>query len=265
MMCLAMLLLSPEALQAPGASFGTAYKGCYQNCSDDSGNTSWWPYEEEVEVFSHVCDGVAVHTSRELRQVSPESVCVMDHLWIGSDWPGFQDSRLRYYIDGETTASVDFPFGLGNGSPHLDASEPPWSAGALFGRTGQPSGIFNTFPIPFGRSVRVVVELRTTVPKENRTHERTPFWIIVRGWRSPNGVPLPGSLGPLPPTARMRVSETSDQLLNWQQTVSLGQSTAATSIVFLTSLDISAPTYIGFLEGCFRAQVVGWSGSRLVR
>eukprot|EP00966_Prymnesium_polylepis_P261944 6051113-Prymnesium_polylepis.1 len=189
------LLSLASAIQPPGASFGTAYKACYNNCSDASGNTSFWKFDEEIQVFEHFCDATG------------DGVCIMNHFWVGANWPGLENSRLRYYVDSEAKASVDIPFGLGNGSPHVDEAQPPWSAGALFGRTGQPTGIFNTYPIPFASHVRITVELLTSVPAANRTTDRTPFWIIVRGWRSPHGVALPGSIGILPAGARLRVYE----------------------------------------------------------
>lgn len=154
------LLLSSIArspLEMPlGASFGTAYKACYgaplssHKCVDADGNLTQWPFDKELEVFQHTCDK---------SEWNPDSVCVMNHFWCGGGWPGYENSRLRYYVDGEEKASVDIPFGLGHGSPYVDVEEPAWSAGALFGRSGQPSGIFNTYPIPFESSVRVTVEV----------------------------------------------------------------------------------------------------------
>ena len=51
-------------------------------------------------------------------------------------------------------------FSSGGAQRSFDKGDGPWSAGASFGKTGQPSGIFNTYPIPFG-NVTVTVELRT--------------------------------------------------------------------------------------------------------
>ena len=150
-----------SAIEMPGASFGTAYKACYgaplsgHSCLDAEGNVTLWPFDVELEVFRHKCD----------ESSNPDSVCVMNHFWCGGDWDGYEKSRLRYYIDGEDEASVDIPFGLGHGSPYVNAEEPAWSAGALFGRTGQPSGIFNTYPIPFASSVRVTVEVSVTLER----------------------------------------------------------------------------------------------------
>ena len=82
-----MILLSwvTALVQSPGSSFGIAYKGCYQNCSDETGVTSWWPYDQEIEVFAHVCrPELGTAWFRILSGSYPEGVCLMSHLWLGS-------------------------------------------------------------------------------------------------------------------------------------------------------------------------------------
>ena len=64
----------------------------------------------------------------------------------------FSHASIRYYVDGEVNASVNLPFGLAHGSNMAD-DDGPWSAGAQFGKTGQPSGIWNTHKVPFQRCV----------------------------------------------------------------------------------------------------------------
>lgn len=34
---------------------------------------------------------------------SSASLCVMRHFWSGGSWPGYQYTRLRYYVDGGKT------------------------------------------------------------------------------------------------------------------------------------------------------------------
>jgi hypothetical protein len=64
------------------------------------------------------------------------------------------------------------------------------------GRTGQPSGIYNTFPIPFGRGIRV------TAQRAKESPDGAPFWWILRGTEN-----LPVTLAgvPLPAQARLRL------------------------------------------------------------
>ena len=153
-----LLLLAPGSRAAlmHGPSFGTAHKGCWTPPScGGPGATGCackpFPQAVEVPVFNHTCnqeDGTST------------TICLMQHLWTGGSDTPFQlygSYRVRYYVDGETTASVNIPVGMGTGEPYMDDSG-PWSAGSAFGKTGNPSGTFNNFPVPFNRSINVTVE-----------------------------------------------------------------------------------------------------------
>ena len=50
---------------------------------------------------------------------------------LGGNWQGYENNILRYYVDGETEASVEYPFGLGHGSTMAD-NDAPWSAGGTY-------------------------------------------------------------------------------------------------------------------------------------
>ena len=151
----------------------------------------------------------------------------------------------------------------------------PWSAGGAFGKTGQPSGIFNTYHIPFQASVTVTVELRTTpttpaslaspaspaaTPREapHRPQKTTSFWIVLRGHRIPGtGFSLPGSGLTLPANAKLKTSETHAVVLTQGKELALFDSSAANGAVYMAAMDVRSqgdlfnrPT---FLEGCFRA------------
>merc|ERR1711920_1182926 len=95
--------------------------------------------------------------------------------------------------------------GIGHGQPYND-DDGPWSAGVAFGKTGQPSGTFNNFAIPFQKSITITVELLGPSPS-------TAFWIIVRGRTvhtdsSIGGLAVPGtSTWDMPLNARLRTVE----------------------------------------------------------
>lgn len=147
----------------------------------------------------------------------------MQHMWTGGAWNGYELSRVRYYVDGETTASVDIPIGMGTGQPY-DDDDGPWSAGVAFGKTGKPSGTFNTFAIPFQKSIMVTVELLGEKPS-NR------FWIILRGRAIPEGsnVPIPGTATwDIPTSARLRTVENAGVALEPAQFLTLWNSSAPT-------------------------------------
>jgi hypothetical protein len=69
----------------------------------------------------------------------------------------------RYYVDGETTASVELPYGLAHGvggmweGPQQNESvgarcdrgdcAAPWAAGATFGHSATTGSLFDTFRV----------------------------------------------------------------------------------------------------------------------
>ncbi len=97
----------------------------------------------------------------------------LTHMWFGGDWPGYHHTRIRVYVDGEGEPSIDMELGLGHGCGFGDNGA-PWG-GAKLGKTGHPSGLYNTYKIPFGECVRVTAQRAPDSP------DGAPFWWIVRG------------------------------------------------------------------------------------
>ena len=93
-------------------------------------------------------------------------------MWFGGDWPGYEKTRIRVYVDGERTPSIDMEMGLGHGVGFGEAAA-PWGAARL-GKTGHPSGVYNAYRIPFGSGVRVTAQRPEGLPD-------AAFWWIVRG------------------------------------------------------------------------------------
>ena len=94
-------------------------------------------------------------------------------MWFGGDWPGYEKTRVRVYVDGETTPSIDMELGLGHGDGFPDGNA-PWGS-ARMGKTGNKSGLYNTYRIPFGRHIRVTGQRHPEGPAESA------FWWIIRG------------------------------------------------------------------------------------
>ncbi len=118
----------------------------------------------------------------------------LTHMWFGGNWPGYERTRIRVYVDGEARPSIDMELGLGHGYGFGDAAA-PWGCSRL-GKTGHPSGVYNTYRIPFGKGVRV------TAQRAEGSPDGAPFWWIVRGTEN-----LPVTLGGvrLPDGARLRL------------------------------------------------------------
>ena len=118
----------------------------------------------------------------------------LTHAWFGGDWPGYERTRIRVYVDGEREPSIDMLLGLGHGNGFGDPTA-PWGSAKL-GKTGHPSGLYNTYKIPFGTGVRI------TAQRDKDSPDGAPFWWIVRGTEN-----LPISIAGvrLPDAARLKL------------------------------------------------------------
>jgi len=117
--------------------------------------------------------------------VAPGDYGVLTHVWITYPVklePGVivryfshHDQSLtplnRYYIDGETKASIEYrpPLACGVGFGDQQA---PWG-NKYFGKAANDSGWYNDFKIPFQKSIVVTLQHLWT------THGR--FFMVVRG------------------------------------------------------------------------------------
>lgn len=168
----------------------------------------------------------------------------LTHMWFGGNWPGYERTQIRFYVDGEVTPSIDMALFLGHGIGWGDSSA-PWGTERL-GKTGQPSGLYNTYRIPFGKSIRVTGQLGAGVVKPQT------FWWIFRGVEN-----LPVYLGSiqLPPKARLRLQVHNDTPLDPLQMIELAQSPGAGALYQVTLAVASANC--NFLEAMLRAYING--------
>lgn len=63
----------------------------------------------------------------------------LTHMWFGGDWPGYERTRIRVFVDGEAAPSIDMELGLGHGIGFGDTAA-PWGI-ARMGKTGNQSGV----------------------------------------------------------------------------------------------------------------------------
>jgi hypothetical protein len=118
----------------------------------------------------------------------------LTHAWFGGDFAGYTRMIIRVYVDNEQKPSIDMELGLGHGVGFND-SHSPWTTDKM-GITGYPSGVYNTFRIPFGKDIKVTAQLCADSP------DKQPFWWIIRGTEN-----LPVFLGgvQLPNNARLKL------------------------------------------------------------
>jgi hypothetical protein len=133
------------------------------------------PAEEPpvLKTFSSVGkESRALDGGREAELLRHDGKGCLTHMWFGGDWPGYEKTRIRVYVDGERTPSIDMEMGLGHGVGFGEAAA-PWGASRL-GKTGHPSGVYNTYRIPFGSGVRVTAQRPEGLP------DAAFWWIRTR-------------------------------------------------------------------------------------
>ena len=118
----------------------------------------------------------------------------LTHMWFGGAFKGVAQTRIRIYVDGEEKPSIDMELYLGHGIGFSDDFA-PWGI-ARIGKAGAPNSVYNTYRIPFGKSIRVTGQLGPDTPA------RPLIWWIIRGSEN-----LPVELGGvrLPENARLRL------------------------------------------------------------
>jgi hypothetical protein len=168
----------------------------------------------------------------------------LTHMWFGGNWKDYEKMRIRVYVDGEETASIDMELFLGHGIGYKDDFG-PWGTKRI-GKTGQPSGIYNTYRIPFANRVRVTAQLAEGDTQNKR------FWYIIRGVENLpvefNGVRLPDS-------ARLRLYKLEDYTA---QTLEEFDMCNTNKPGMLYQVTIGAHSErLTFLESCVRAYIDG--------
>lgn len=118
----------------------------------------------------------------------------LTHLWFGGGWKGCENTRIRIYVDGEKRASIDMELFLGHGIG-FDDPYAPWGV-ARIGKTGTGANVYDTYRIPFGKSIRITAQLAPGVEGHPQ------FWWIIRGTEN-----LPVEIGgvKLPDNARLHL------------------------------------------------------------
>ena len=182
--------------------------------------------DHEVELFRH------------------EGAGCITHMWFGGDWPGYDQTRIRVYVDGETSPSIDMELFLGHGIGWRDSSA-PWGTERL-GKTGQPSGLYNTYRIPFGKGIRITGRLGPGVRKPQT------FWWIFHGIAN-----FPVCLGNirLPAGARLKLQVHNNVALEPLQMVDIAQAPGHGALYQVTLAVASKD--LDFLEAMVRAYIDG--------
>jgi hypothetical protein len=198
----------------------------------------------KLETFGTAGKEGMLYPDREVALFQHEGAGCLTQMWFGGDWPGYDRTQIRFYVDGETKASIDMELFLGHGIGWGDPAA-PWGSARL-GKSGHPSGLYNTYRIPFGKSIRVTGQLGAGIEKPQ------VFWWIIRGVEN-----LPVFLGNirLPDNARLRL-EVRDQVeLEPLQIFDICHSSHAGALYQVT-LAVASKNF-NFLEAVLRAYLDG--------
>jgi len=168
----------------------------------------------------------------------------LTHQWYGGDWPHYNQTRLRFYVDGEPVPSIDMEYGMGHGVGFGDTTA-PWGVRQM-GMTGHTGGLYNTFPIPFGKSLRVTGQLAPGV------RGNPQCWWIMRGTV---GVPVQIAGINLPPEARLKLYKRENLTVPRLEEFRLME-TQSPGALFLVAMKASSPNW-NFMESCIRAYFNG--------
>jgi len=164
--------------------------------------------------------------------------------WAGPGFDGFPFIRVRFYVDGETSASIDYQLYLAHGIGWGDDSL--YRGHEYMGKNAYGGGIYHTFRIPFSSKIKVTAQLPYATSNT--------VWFIIRGVER-----LPVILGEyqLPNTTRLRLYKNENITVAPHQYVPLSHSKRA-GAVFLVTVQAESDD-LNYLEGCFRAYIDGSS------
>ena len=172
----------------------------------------------------------------------------MTHFWFGGNFDGLEETRIRYYVDGEALPSIDMCLYLGHGIGFHDNHNTPWVT-KYIGKIGRKNGIHNNYRIPFQSSIRVTAA-RSTPNQDRLEDDQTPqSWWIVRGMTHAKA-----SLGDmeLPSLAKLHLVKLENYLAQPLEEFDLCRIPTGPGALFLVVIQAQSKS-LAYLEACMRA------------
>lgn len=168
----------------------------------------------------------------------------LTHFWFGGNFKGVEDTRIRYYVDGEETPSIDMDLYMGHGIGFND-NHAPWATKHI-GKVGKRNGIYNNYRIPFGKSIRV------TAQRSAEADDNPQIWWIIRGVK--NGRVQLGGVD-LPKGARLKLYRNENFEAKPLEEFDLCN-VEGRGAVFKVAIAAKS-TSLTYLEACIRAYLGG--------
>lgn len=213
--------------------------GCESNTAprkDSSGLKTFGTMGKEQKVLEK---------DKEVELFNYEGRGSLTHMWFGGGFKTLGQTRLRIYVDGEEQPSIDMELYLGHGIGFNDPGA-PWGIERI-GIMGKQGGVYNTYRIPFGESIRITAQLSGEEEAQN-----PPFWWIMRGTEN-----LPVVLGgvELPEDARLKLYTREGYTGEPLEEFTLCE-TANNGALYQVTMAAKS-TNLSYMEACVRAYVNG--------
>lgn len=172
----------------------------------------------------------------------------LTHFWFGGNFRGVENTRIRYYVDGEEKPSIDMALYLGHGIGFGD-NHAPWATRHC-GKIGKGNGIYNNYRIPFGKGIRV------TAQRAADAEDNPQVWWIIRGVAN-----LRAELGgvTLPETARLTLTRVENHEASPLEEFDMLKVPGAGAVyqVTIAAESLDEPKRLSYLEACVRAYTGG--------
>jgi len=192
---------------------------------------------DDVVTLTHsIAQGTLEHEEQTLYNYNGSGI--LTYFWFAGNWEGLNETLFKIYIDDQYEISFSYYLGMGIGFGQEDA----WGT-RLMGKGSITSGVFNTYKIPFGVSVRISAQLPPSV-----TRSKVPFWFVVRGLTGIHNVELSGVR--LPKGARLYLDKVENVQLKPLDFIEYFQSNRSGLILQMTMATQSGNTH--HMEGCIR-------------
>jgi hypothetical protein len=206
-----------------------------------------------MSTFGAARSGVAISGTSETTLLSHTTSAgggMLTYIRVASDeflWPNYDLARVRIYVDGEASPSVDYRLGLADSGDLV-----PFGVG-MVGNTADNGGVYLTLRVPFSTSVVVNA---TQSPLDLGTHSIS---FVVRGVVGPASLfsfhGLPAASGGLYSTARLRSATLDGETFAPYAPVPLLSSARAGALAFV-GLQLSS-TNTSYTSGPVTALVDG--------
>jgi len=168
----------------------------------------------------------------------------LTHFWFGGNFKGVEDTRIRYYVDGEEVPSIDMDLYMGHGIGFND-NHAPWTSKHV-GKVGKRNGVYNNYRIPFGKSIRV------TAQRSEEAADNPQIWWIIRGVE--NGRVRLGGVE-LPREARLKLIRLEDYDAEPLEEFDLCD-VSGSGALYQVTIAAKADS-LSYLEACMRAYLGG--------